>query len=64
MERQKPRTERARRNRTTATFLMQRRHNPQERLRIIEQRHQSLNSVSPLPSQTTVWSEKELTENK
>lgn len=63
MERQKPRSERARRNRATVSILMRRRHNPQDRLKIIEKRHMALGPESPLPSQLQVWDNKEL-ENK
>lgn len=54
----RPRQERARRNRATASLLMQRRHNPQHRLKLIEHR-QSLISNNPLPSQQTLWNEKD-----
>lgn len=60
MERQKARPERARRNRTTAGLLMQRKLNPQYRLHLIEQRQNNLSSEYPLPSQKTLWSLKEL----
>jgi hypothetical protein len=52
MERQRPRSERARRNRYNASFLMQRRGNPQHRLKLIDERHLSLKEEPPLQSQT------------
>lgn len=63
MERQRPRSERARRNRATISVLMRRRHNPQDRLKIIERRLMGLGPEFPLPSQLVVWDNKEL-ENK
>ncbi len=64
MERQRPSAERARRNRATATRLMQRKHSPQYRLRLIQERHQSINFENPSSDQITIWNEKELTQDK
>lgn len=62
MERNKPRSERARRNKLTVSLLMQRRHKAQQRLNIIERRQMSLGPESHLPSQLIIWNKKELEE--
>jgi hypothetical protein len=64
MERHRPTSERARRNRATATLLMRRRHNPQDRLKIIGRRHIGLNPDNPIPSQLIIWNEKEIPKAK
>lgn len=59
MERQRPRSERARRNRINTYFLMQRRGNPQHRLKLIDERHLGLKDENLLQSQTDLSTKKD-----
>lgn len=58
MERQRPRSERARRNRMNSAFLLNRRRNPQHALKLIAERHLSL-SDPRLLNQTEIWNKKD-----
>lgn len=57
MEKHRPRSERARRNRFNSALLLNKRRNPQHALKLIAERHLNL-SDPRLPSQIQILNEK------